>query len=369
MDSRGKGLYAPPMVNNGSLTSSHIPVLEPLRGLAAFSVCLFHFGLGNGQFLAPDDPVAAIASFGWLGVDAFFVMSGFLIPYSLELRSYSLKDLGSFFARRLKRLEPPYFTSILIVILLHWLSMHAPAFRGAPLDLSWQRLAAHVAYLNAILEFGWLNPVFWTLAIEFQYYIFVAIAFPLLCHKNACVRHSSSVMIAVLGFAGFGNSALLLHWLPLFSIGMVSYQFYVGRISLVQLLTSLPFIIYISDTVIGLQQTVVGVLTATVIVLARHRELPRFMNPCVFLGRISYSLYLLHVPIGVRIINLVDRLPNSVTYRYLGIAAAFAVSIASAWVFWRLIELPSQSWAKGGGQRTGGSPKHSPSVPIGTSDV
>ena len=224
--------------------------------------------------------------------------------------------------------------------------MQVPGFRGSPLDLSWSKLASHVAYLNAILDYGWLNPVFWTLAIEFQFYIFVAIAFPLLSHSNTYILHSSALLVALLGFAGLGNTAILPHWLSLFAIGMVSYQFYVGRLSAISFIVILAPIGLISHTIVGFQQTVVGLLTATIIILARHRELPNFMAPLTFLGTISYSLYLLHVPIGGRIINLAVRLPESIAYRYPAIVIASAVSIASAYVFWRFVELPSQRWSK-----------------------
>ena len=293
-----------------------------------------------------------IGSFGWLGVEAFFVISGFVIPYSLHLRSYKLRDSGRFFIRRLKRLEPPYFACIVLVILLHQLSIQVPGFRGGPLDLSWPKLTAHVAYLNAILDYGWLNPVFWTLAIEFQYYIFVALAFPLLAHTNTYIRYSSTLAIALLGFAGLGNSALLPHWLPLFAIGMVAYQFYVGRLPTFPFLLILTLIVLLSHSIVGLQQTIVGLLTAGVIVLARDRQLSRFFIPLSFLGTISYSLYLLHVPIGGRIINLADRLPESIAYRYPAIVVALAVSIIAAYVFWRIVERPSQRWSKDSARST-----------------
>ena len=69
----------------------HIPVFDHLRGMAALAVCLFHFTCGNPEFLSPSDPIRGVGSFGWLGVEAFFVISGFVIPYSLYLRSYRLR--------------------------------------------------------------------------------------------------------------------------------------------------------------------------------------------------------------------------------------------------------------------------------------
>jgi len=83
-----------------------------------------------------------------------------------------------FFARRLKRLEPPYLACIVLAVLLngasHWVGNSASTRITIP--FAWQ-LLAHIGYANALLGYEWLNPVFWTLAIEFQFYLFVAAAF------------------------------------------------------------------------------------------------------------------------------------------------------------------------------------------------
>jgi peptidoglycan/LPS O-acetylase OafA/YrhL len=159
-----------------------------------------------------------------LGVEAFFVISGFVIPYSLCLRSYRLSDSVDFFVRRLKRLEPPYLACIVFVVALQFLSSITPGFLGKPFAIGLPQLLAHFAYLNAILEYGWLNPVFWTLAIEFQFYIFMAFAFPLLNHSNPKISAAAIVCTASLGMLGLGKSSLLIHWLPLFAIGVASCQ-------------------------------------------------------------------------------------------------------------------------------------------------
>ncbi len=320
--------------------------MDPLRGLAALAVCLFHFTRGNAGFLSEDDPVGSVGSFGWLGVEAFFELSGFVIPYSLNLRSYKLRDCGAFLIRRFKRVEPPYFACIGLVILLHLISTQFPDFRGGPLNLSWPKFAAHFAYLNAILDYGWLNPVFWTLAIECQYYIFVAILFPILDHTNTYLRHCSTLLIAVLGFGGLNNPALLPHWLPLFAIGMVAYQFYVNRIGPISFLLILVTISFLSFSSIGPLQTIVGLFTAGTIILAKDKQLPNYCIPLSFIGTISYSLYLVHVPIGSRVINLAHRLPDSIIYRYPAIFLALVVSVLFAYGFWRLIERPTQRWSK-----------------------
>ena len=326
--------------------SKHIPILDHLRGLAILAVCGFHFAIGNDNFLPSGDPVKAWGAFGWLGVEIFFVISGFVIPYSLYLRAYRIRDCTSFLARRLKRLEPPYLVCIVLVIVLHQLSALVPGLYEGTLDLTWQRLLAHFGYLNAIFDYGWLNPVFWTLAIEFQYYLFMAVAFPLLVHSNLMLRNLATLGIALLGLNKFSGSALLPFWLPLFALGIVTFQFYTNQLSRIWYSVILVIVFLISYNIVGAPQSIVGICTALTILVASERELPRIFAPLAFCGTISYSLYLLHTPIGGRIVDLATYLPNSVVYRYSALVVAFAVSVLSAYVFWGIVERPSQQWSK-----------------------
>src|SRR5580658_10222082 len=102
---------------------SRISVVEALRALASVSVALFHFCnqlSSTGAHL--------VTRYGWLGVDVFFVISGFVIPLSLHGRDYELRDFPSFMLRRLVRLEPAYLISIAVVIALWYVSSAAPGF-------------------------------------------------------------------------------------------------------------------------------------------------------------------------------------------------------------------------------------------------
>ncbi len=80
--------------------------LDILRGLAALAVCFFHFdreSLFKGTFY-PE-----IAKYGYLGVDVFFVISGFVIPLSLSASDFTLRGIWAFWAARFLRLYPAYW--------------------------------------------------------------------------------------------------------------------------------------------------------------------------------------------------------------------------------------------------------------------
>src|SRR5262249_41982624 len=151
----------------------------------ALSVCVFHLNFG---ILRP------WTSYCWLGVEVFFVISGFIVPYSMARAGYRLTLWPQFMMKRLIRLEPPYLVSIALVMVLGYASTMAPDFRGLPFDWQWPQLLAHIGYINAFVGWPWLNGVYWSLAIEFQFYMLIGLALPALL---ACSRATRLVVLAI----------------------------------------------------------------------------------------------------------------------------------------------------------------------------
>jgi peptidoglycan/LPS O-acetylase OafA/YrhL len=156
-------------VESGRL--EHIPALDGLRALAVGLVIAYHLDLG----LLPG---------GFLGVDLFFVLSGFLIT-TLLVREFALGgriDFAAFWLRRARRLLPALF--LLVAVIAAWAATVSPYERdGLRLDLlsvlayvtNWRFIAAGTSYFT---EFTTPSPVrhLWSLAIEEQFYL----AWPLL---------------------------------------------------------------------------------------------------------------------------------------------------------------------------------------------
>ena len=95
-----------------------IHVLDSLRGVASLAVCWMH--LTSFKYNTPDGPfyssLRLTGSYGWLGVEVFFVISGFVIPYSLDRAGYRLRDYPRFVAKRLVRLDPPYLAAVAAIV-------------------------------------------------------------------------------------------------------------------------------------------------------------------------------------------------------------------------------------------------------------
>lgn len=157
-----------------------IEIVETLRGIAALLVCLYHFRLCNISFIGSTKLFADSMSVGWAGVQIFFVISGFIIPFAMSRAGYKIVDSGKFMLRRLVRIEPPYLISIGLVILLNYASNMAPGFKGVPYQFNLMQVISHIGYLPQHLGYNWLSPVYWSLESEFHFYIIIALIFPVL---------------------------------------------------------------------------------------------------------------------------------------------------------------------------------------------
>jgi peptidoglycan/LPS O-acetylase OafA/YrhL len=106
----------------GSASKSHfggwMPPLDGLRGLAILMVMLFHFGTELNRNKLPQHALKIVAEVGWTGVDLFFVLSGFLITGILLDSREADNYFSSFYFRRVLRIFPVYYFSLLLVFFL-----------------------------------------------------------------------------------------------------------------------------------------------------------------------------------------------------------------------------------------------------------
>lgn len=326
--------------------SGHVPILDPLRGIAALSVCLFHFTNGNDSLLANGNWLKTICSYGYAGVGIFFVVSGFVISHALTKRQHTLKDAPEFLIRRFKRLHPPYIVSIAVVLLLHSIVAATPWFQGKPPVYDLKQLLTHFIYASEFFGFDWLNPVYWTLGIEVQFYIWIAVLFPLYNNENKTAFFIMLFATSMLSLVPLSADMWVFKWLPLFCVGILMSKTKRSDYLRPAYITSLLAIIVLSICAVGIVHTTAGGLTMVAILVFEERKLPAVFLPISGLGLISYSLYLLHVPIGGRVVNVATRLRELPIYSELFVLVAICSSLITAWIYWKVVELPSQNWAK-----------------------
>ena len=313
-------------------SSQRIELVEQLRGLAALAVAWFH--LTNGY----SDWVARTGSHGWLGVEVFFVVSGMVIPLSLVIdwHQRGLRAIPLFLVRRAVRIEPPYLFSVLLVVALNSLAMRAPGFQGQMQTYPAEQVLLHAAYLIPFSPHEWLQPVYWTLAFEFAFYIAVASMIGVVDQMRQ--KYFLGLVALVLALVVAGKSSPLV---ALFVMGCVVFR---ARASLTPLwLAGLGLLACVAAMSLAgaAAQSLIGLMTAVVLLSERHiaplaARIPLLGN----LGALSFSLYLLHVPIGGKIVNLGRRWLTSPLEHLLLSGLALAGSLLAAYCLWRWVERP-----------------------------
>src|SRR5580700_7147568 len=161
----GEGAQAP----GAPIQGRYLPALDGLRAVAITGVIAFHLGYGW-------------ASGGYLGVDLFFVLSGFLITTLLLeewLQSGAVK-LARFWGRRARRLLPALLLMVVVVVVfvatqssglpIDWSGLRSQALATVGYGANWQLLATHQSYFD---QFTVASPLkhTWSLAIEEQFYL------------------------------------------------------------------------------------------------------------------------------------------------------------------------------------------------------
>jgi peptidoglycan/LPS O-acetylase OafA/YrhL len=180
-----------------------MPVLDGIRGLAILAVLLFHFIAPENRDGLANATVSWLFSYGALGVDLFFVLSGFLITGILYDSRTDEHYFRNFYMRRLLRIFPLYYGVLAILFLV------LPLIPGLRLtELTALRTYQPWAWLYAVniylaIHDGWVLSYiehFWSLAVEEQFYLIWPLAVWLLA-ANARVFLAFSFLTAVASFA------------------------------------------------------------------------------------------------------------------------------------------------------------------------
>ena len=148
------------------------------RGIAALIVLLFHFYTFYSKPLLEISEYFSILSIGHIGVDLFFVLSGFLITLSL----WNSKNFSHFFSKRVKRIAPLAIGTTLIF----W-GIQNNIINFSEISLrSFSDLFSHLFFINGFFPefYSTINPVTWSISIEMAFYILLPIVWIICAKKN-----------------------------------------------------------------------------------------------------------------------------------------------------------------------------------------
>jgi peptidoglycan/LPS O-acetylase OafA/YrhL len=359
----------------------HIPALDGVRGLAILLVMIFHFsryghGLTRSDLLV-DEMYYRFASAGWIGVDLFFVLSGFLITGILYDAKGSSRYFRNFYVRRALRIFPLYYGALLFFLLV--LPRMRPDHRGLDLLVRdapwyWSYLSNVKIALDGWPDFGALGH-FWSLAVEEQFYLVWPVIVLMLGRRQllyACVACIAGALITrvALNAGGNGTAAFVLTPARIDALAVGGFLAVTSRapgglqkVSRIAgpaatLLTASVLIVFVvrkgfftTDPVVStVGHTILACLFGSIVVLALTSTHEHFIARVFrsswlgFLGRYSYGLYVFHHPIlffgaGIVPLGLLPTVFGSQLLRQFAyLLVATLVSVGLALVSWHLYE-------------------------------
>lgn len=314
---------------------SRVRWLDVLRGFAILLVVLFHFTFRYTEKYPrnpfQEAPLVGL-SFGWIGVHLFFMISGFIIYMTIQKKQGPIH----FLIARLSRLVPPYWVAILLILAL------GPMYRSAMGDDRSVNLAAVLANLAMapdLLHYEALDGAFWSLYVELKFYIVFALLWKLVdlkSHRNLLLSYIGIIAILLvhhhLRRVPFGED---LGYFPIFWTGIAAYKLLHESLSLwtyaaITAVTTASTWGYYSagpELLVGIPMFALLFATVEKLFVA-HPSLERLFNPLAILGRVSYSYYLVHQPIGYLVLGMLA--VTAIGYHFAliaAIAACFAVAL------------------------------------------
>ncbi len=324
--------------------------VDALRGIAAMAVMIYHYGSGDLRgplSRALTAWVPAVLSYGWIGVHVFFALSGFVIAHSIGRVAMTWPRAWRFILRRQVRLDPAYWFSIALgtLIPLAWRLSLPGDTRFVPGP---RLILAHVFYVYDLLGMRPINAVYWSLAIEVQFYL----AFVALLALGQKIPRALPWILAASAMQSlrwtiswrFSHALFLHHWF-LFALGALTAWALDRRVR-----AWLPLFLSVTYVFAGLHfhrlEPLAGGLVGLVLLLAMRRNaLGRWGSSAALqlLGGVSYGVYLLHNVVGAQVRWLIGRYVHPATP--LGalelLLAASSASVFAAWLLRHSIE----SWS------------------------
>lgn len=353
--------------------------LTPLRGVAALWVVLFHF-CWYFPAVHPERYTGAVYK-GYLAVDMFFMLSGFVITHVYQ-EGFARRVTGSsyrnFLAARVARLYPLHITVLLLFVATAIAERAATyALRGSfePIPLVGERslsgFFANLLMLQGLWarELNWNDPA-WSISVEFLAYLLFPLLFPL-SRRIGPVGKSAigGLLAAVLGWLAYRTGDYFNQWngayaivrcLPEFIIGSLLYSAYQSRAyaSILSHDTTFAAVLLLLGALLHFAAPDLGIIALFPLLILtavlNRGQFARLLNsaPLVWLGTISYSLYLLHWFVLFVTMEIARLLPGtdlanlSLTGSLLSMATLIASSLALATLTYTFIEVAGRRWLR-----------------------
>jgi peptidoglycan/LPS O-acetylase OafA/YrhL len=329
--------------------------VDLLRFIAAMTVVAYHYtGTRGGPWEGENarelfDPISVATQFGYLGVELFFLISGFVILMSVWGRT-----MADFTVSRIVRLYPAYWFAVLMIGVIH---LTTGTGRGRP-----EALIPNLTMFQQGMGIRNVSGVFWTLWVEMHFYALIAVLVLVGVTYQRCITFMSTWSVLAVFAHESGNdllkSLLVPEFAPYFVAGMAFYLIHrfgpnlllwgfvafswaasiryslpaasepPYRIATVDAWPAVPLIVTLLYTVMAL--VAIGALSKI--------RWKRFAT----LGALTYPTYLIHYELG----PVLSPLVHPALPAWAATAAVTAIVLAAAYLIHRLVERPLSAWLK-----------------------
>ncbi len=306
--------------------------IDGLRGMAAISVMLFHYSINNSG-----EKLGFTFGYGVTGVQLFFIISGFVILLSLK----KVKNSKQFLINRFSRLYPIFWICVLITSTFYFLFERE--------HLNARHVLANLSMFPIYFGIENIDGSYWTLLVEMQFYLFMSLIFTT-GNLRKILPISIGIILLILIVNYTGSKILeeynfvvkklqLINHFPLFFSGILFYIIkYESSHWLNWLLLLLNFLVCVSlyekaGSVIYFvtfyEYSIILLLYHAIFYLSITNKL-KFLEQkeLLFLGSISYPLYLIHQYIGTNLIHFFNENWNINIYTAVLLAITLSITIA-----------------------------------------
>ena len=370
--------------------SGRFAFLDALRGLGALGIACYHVHRYRPLEIPADSLLPNMVQFvvrhGWISVQVFWVIAGFVAAYSLRKTAIGPASFGNFTLRRVLRLGIPYWVTILAVVAINALTKPLLYRPDQPLiddPVSWTRLAGNLAFLQDIRHLGNISAGTWFVCVDLQFGLLFAVmlgAAQLLSRPASPSAGGTNAFVLTLIFVPLGLVSLFalnlnpnvydswaIYYFHMPLLGVLAWWALEGRVPrfvfwAYAAVMAVAVAVRWHDAILHWQETarqsssglpkydkaleLTVALTAGVVIylVGRRGHLGDWLTarPLQHLGRISYSLYLIHYATSWIVVSLGCYWTRSdAEAAVLWMILSVFVSIAAAHLFYRYVEAPS----------------------------
>lgn len=279
--------------------------LDALRGIAALMVFFFHMDLATGRKIS-------LLSLGVTGADLFFIISGFVIVLSIR----KVASAKEFIVKRISRLYPAYWVCVTAAFLSRIFSVF---ISRKTWNIPINQYAANMTMFQYYIKMPNIDDSYWTLIIELLFYVTILLVYKLKQMKNITLIGSLALIFIVCNEFVFEKIFVrlnrihvhipLINHFPLFFIGILCYTIIQDKQS--KLKTCLYYLLLLFALTVQIllfdkggkasgfisvnQYAIMLLLFTSSFILFINNKLGFISNRAtLFLGRISFPLYLIH---------------------------------------------------------------------------